>query len=94
MQSDPTTLYAENVLKPLGVSQEILDGYNTYASEGLPTGPINNPGLEAIEAVLNPTESNYYFFLSTKDGSRFYYAETYDEHKKNIKKAGLDESLG
>ena len=94
MQSDPTTLYAENVLKPLGVSQEILDGYNTYASEGLPTGPINNPGLEAIEAVLNPTESNYYFFLSTKDGSRFYYAETYDEHKQNIKKAGLDESLG
>ena len=94
MQSDPTTLYAEEVLKPLGVAQEILDGYNTYRCEGLPTGPINNPGLEAIEAVLNPTESNYYFFLSTKDGSKFYYAETYEEHMENIEKAGLDTSLG
>lgn len=94
MQSDPTTLYAEHVLKPLKVSQEILDGYNTYATEGLPTGPINNPGAEAIEAVLNPSNTDAYFFLSTKDGSEFYYAETYEEHKQNIKKAGLDESLG
>lgn len=56
--------------------------YNTYVYRGLPPTPISNPGLEAIEAVLNPTESTYLYYLTAPDGT-FYYAESFEEHKRN-----------
>lgn len=57
--------------------------YNTYRYRGLPPTPIGNPGLEAIEAVLTPTESNYFFYITDTDGV-FHYAQTFDEHRANI----------
>lgn len=57
--------------------------YNTYLYRGLPPTPIGNPGLEAIRSVLEPTESEYFFYLTTTDGT-FYYARTFDEHRTNI----------
>lgn len=57
--------------------------YNTYANVGLPPGPIANPGLDAIEAVLDPIESEYLFYLTGNDGN-FYYAKTFEEHQANI----------
>jgi UPF0755 protein len=56
--------------------------YNTYTNLGLPPEPIGNPGLMAIEAVLNPTPSSYYYYLTGNDGN-FYYAETFEGHKVN-----------
>jgi UPF0755 protein len=56
--------------------------YNTYKYEGLPFGPIANPGLSAIEATLRPVESNYLFYLSDKAGN-MHYAEDFEGHKKN-----------
>ncbi|MEK7150950.1 MAG: endolytic transglycosylase MltG [Patescibacteria group bacterium] len=56
--------------------------FNTYVHKGLPPGPIGNPGLEAIKAVLHPTPSPYLFYLSDKEGVT-HYARTFDEHKKN-----------
>jgi UPF0755 protein len=56
--------------------------YNTYTNIGLPPQPIGNPGLMAIEAVLNPTPSDYYYYLTGDDGE-FYYAKTFEEHKRN-----------
>jgi UPF0755 protein len=56
----------------------------TYKQKGLPSVPINNPGLTAITAVLNPTASEYLFYITGKDG-KMYYAKTFEEHKKNIK---------
>jgi UPF0755 protein len=56
--------------------------YNTYTNQGLPPEPIGNPGLMAIEAVLNPTPSSYYYYLTGGDG-KFYYARTFEEHKVN-----------
>lgn len=56
--------------------------YNTYTNLGLPPTPIANPGLMAIEAVLNPTPSEYYYYLTGNDGN-FYYAKTFEEHKRN-----------
>jgi UPF0755 protein len=61
---------------------EIDSGFNTYNSTGLPPHPIANPGLTAIEAVLWPTESEYLYYLTGDDGV-FYYAETFEEHKRN-----------
>lgn len=56
--------------------------YNTYTNLGLPPEPIGNPGLMAIEAVLNPTPSEYYYYLTGNDGE-FYYAKTHEEHVRN-----------
>jgi UPF0755 protein len=56
--------------------------YNTYTNKGLPPAPIGNPGLMAIEAVLNPTPSDFYYYLTGNDGE-FYYAKTFEEHKVN-----------
>lgn len=56
--------------------------YNTYTNLGLPSSPIGNPGLMAIEAVLNPTPSDYYYYLTGNDGE-FYYAKSFEEHKRN-----------
>lgn len=56
--------------------------YNTYAYKDLPPGPISNPGLDAIWAALNPTKSNYLYYLSDKSGN-MYYARTFEEHKEN-----------
>lgn len=53
--------------------------YNTYLHAGLPVGPICNPGIESIEAVLNPTSSDYWYYLSDREGNT-YYSVTYAEH--------------
>jgi UPF0755 protein len=57
----------------------------TYEYTGLPPAPITNPGLDAIRAVLEPTASDYWFYLSAEDGTT-YYAETFTAHKQNIQK--------
>jgi UPF0755 protein len=57
--------------------------YNTYLNKGLPPTPIGNPGAASIGAVLDPTPSDYYFYITGKDGV-FYYATTYNDHKRNI----------
>lgn len=56
--------------------------YNTYRFKGLPKGPIGNPGVEAIEAAMNPKASPYLYYLSDKEGN-IHYAETFEEHKAN-----------
>ncbi len=57
----------------------------TYKRRGLPLTPINNPGLIAIRAALHPKETDYLFYLTGNDG-KMYYAKTFDEHKRNIRK--------
>lgn len=58
--------------------------YNTYINPGLSKGPIGNPGVESIEAVLNPQKTDYNYFLTGNDG-KTYFSVTLDEH--NEKKA-------
>jgi len=53
--------------------------YNTYKNAGLPPGPICNPGLASIEAVLNPEPGDYLYFVSAGDGSHVF-SKTYTEH--------------
>ncbi|MFA5000922.1 MAG: endolytic transglycosylase MltG [Candidatus Paceibacterota bacterium] len=54
----------------------------TYKQQGLPDAPINNPGLEAIEAAIYPETSDYLYYLTGRDG-QMYYAEDFAGHKKN-----------
>lgn len=59
--------------------------YNTYTRAGLPPTPISNPGRESLEAALFPRESDYFFYLTGKDGN-MYYAEDFEGHKRNKEK--------
>lgn len=64
---------------------EIDSLYNTYKYKGLPPTPINNPGGTAIRAAIYPKSSDFWFYLSDKEGNT-HFAETGVEHEKNIKK--------
>lgn len=55
---------------------------DTYEHTGFPPKPISNPGLESIEAAINPTTTPYLYFLTGKDGIT-HYARTFEEHKDN-----------
>lgn len=90
-QSDPTILYGlamergelvRNIRK-----KDILakTPYNTYTVNGLPVGPIANPGKEAIKATLKPAQTEYLFFVSMNEG-RHYFSKTYKEHNEAVKK--------
>lgn len=84
LQSDVTIFYVNNNIKPRlsYTDQDMYDAYNTYVCEGLPVGAICNPGLDAIQAALNPEDTNYFYFL-TDDAGKFYYATTLAEHEYN-----------
>lgn len=88
LQSDPTTKYVEEVIKPHSQSynQTLYDSYDTYTCTGLPAGPICNPGSDAIYAALYPANTDYYFFYSNIDTKETFFARTLDEHDANRKK--------
>jgi len=71
----------------IGVGAEIKidSAYNTYARNGLPPHAISNPGLASIDAALNPT-GNYFYYLSTRDGSQIIFSKTAAEHTANRRK--------
>ena len=68
---------------PSDVTSGYKSRYDTYDSEGLPPGPICNPGMEAIKAALKPYDTSYYFFCHDKYGNA-YYASTNYEHEANL----------
>jgi UPF0755 protein len=59
--------------------------YNTYQHDGLPPGPIANPGKGSIEAVLAPDGSDYLYFVA-KDARNHAFAKTFEDHKRNVDK--------
>lgn len=67
------------------VDKEIESPFNTYKYVGLPPAPICNPGIEAIEAVINPQESDYWFYIHDTSGTA-HYGRTIEEHNANIQK--------
>lgn len=64
---------------------KFISPYNTYLNAGLPPGPICNPGIAALEAVMYPTPTEYWYYLSDKTG-KTHYAKTLMEHNENIRK--------
>ncbi len=80
LDADPTIQYAKGDWERLEVGDyKTVSPYNTYLHKGLPPGPICNPGLEAIKAVIYPEETNYLYFFHTEDG-RTFFSETKEEH--------------
>jgi len=87
LESDPTVIYGiENFSGNLKREDlKRLSPYNTYKIFGLPEGPIANPGLEAIRAVLWPEETEYLFFVSKNDGTHVF-TKNYTDHQKEVHK--------
>ncbi len=85
LQSDPTRKYVEQTIKPNIdlADQTIYDAYDTYVCTGLPAGAIGNPGIDAIEAVLYPNDTNYYYFYANVETGVTYFATTLEEHYQN-----------
>lgn len=59
--------------------------YNTYLNPGLPPKPISNPGLNTLNAAVNPASTNFLYYVSDKNGKN-HYAQTLEEHNANIRK--------
>lgn len=68
--------------------------YNTRLVDGLPVGPILNPTLSSLEAALNPTESDYYYFLADPTTGNVYFSRTYEEHQFYYEKYLADQMEG
>lgn len=85
LQADASLEYVlDKPLAELTPSDLQMDSpYNTYQNRGLPPTPISNPGITAISAVLNPTTTDYFYYITGRDGN-FYYARTLNEHNSNI----------
>jgi UPF0755 protein len=85
LESDPTVIYG---LKDFDGNLTRKDlkhptPYNTYVINGIPPGPIANPGIEAIKAVLYPAKTDYLFFVSKNDGTH-HFSKTISEHNRAV----------
>jgi UPF0755 protein len=97
LEADPTVQYAMGYQADTGrwwkspVSLDEYSGvdspYNTYLHKGLPPGPIANPRLASIQAVLNPAQHDYLFFVAAPDRSgRHVFSRTFAEHLEAVRK--------
>lgn len=88
--SDVTTYYAFNQAMDKDLTSEMFNTYNPYNTRSsamagkLPVGPICNPSKESILASINPTSSDYYYFVADKNGN-VYYTKTSSEHSAKVK---------
>jgi UPF0755 protein len=91
LQSDPTIIYGlvggkGTLGRPIKRSEIAQPSpYNTYVIEGLPPGPIANPGRASLEAAANPARTRDLFFVADGTGGHTF-TETYDAHQKNVAK--------
>lgn len=87
LQTDPTVAYAigEHLETTLKEHLDTDSPYNTYQINGLPIGPISNFSKSSLEAVVQPMETDYLYFLHDKKGE-IHYAKTNDEHNENRNK--------
>jgi UPF0755 protein len=91
LQSDPTIIYGlvggkGTLGRPIKRSEiQQPTPYNTYVVEGLPPGPIANPGRASLEATANPARTRDLFFVADGTGGHAF-SDTYDVHQKNVAK--------
>jgi UPF0755 protein len=96
LQSDPTIIYGlvggkGTLGRPIKRSEiQQPSPYNTYVIDGLPPGPIANPGRASLEAAANPARTRDLFFVADGTGGHAF-TETYDQHQKNVAKLRASE---
>lgn len=82
LQSDVTIDYG-NALRSNGFDDNVVTSYNTYKCPALPSGPICNPGVANIDAVVNHADTDYYYFFSYNNGADFYFTDDYGDFSEN-----------
>ncbi len=87
LQSDPTAVYDIPNFEGVITRKELRrrSPYNTYMVKGLPPGPICNPGLQSILAVVEPAQSDFLYFVSKRDGTH-HFSKTLEEHNAAVLK--------
>ncbi len=85
LQSDPTAIYGVRVFGGTVTKQDLQRSspYNTYQIKGLPPGPIGNPGIDSLQAVLQPAKTDYLYFVARKDGTH-QFSRTLAEHNQGV----------
>tara|TARA_B100000530_G_C15470561_1_gene294306 strand:- start:156 stop:500 length:345 start_codon:yes stop_codon:yes gene_type:complete len=86
LQADPTVQYiipGKN-RRLWNKDLKVESPYNTYIHKGLPPGPINNPGLSALIASVNPEKSDYFYFVSDAEGGHMF-SRNVKEHNEAVK---------
>ena len=83
LQIDATLVYINGGKEPTGADRAIDSPYNTYLYKGLPPGPIANPGMDAIQAAMNPEKTNYFYYALGDDGKHHFF-RTNQEHQNFI----------
>ncbi len=83
LESDVTVKYGASLLGA-SFSTQLDSPYNTYLRPGLPIGPICNPGLDAVAAIIHPAATDYLFFVSDSAGHT-YFAKTLAGHEQNVR---------
>ncbi len=88
LESDATINYITNSGRAQSTYEDLKveSPYNTYKYSGLPPGPISNPGIDAIKAVIYYEKTDYFYFLTKKDDNMAVFSKTYQEHLKNKNK--------
>lgn len=85
LQSDPTVIYGASNYSGNITRKHLREDhpYNTYVHRGLPPTPIASPGVESLQAVANPIETEYLFFVTDGKGGHVF-SKSYDEHRKHV----------
>ena len=78
LQIDATLAYINGGNVPTDADRSIDSPYNTYLYPGLPPGPIANPGMESIQAAMNPADTSYYYYALGDDNTHHFF-RTYSE---------------
>lgn len=84
LQIDATLAYINGGSVPTEADKSIDSPYNTYRYQGLPAGPIANPGMAAIRAAMDPDSTSYYYYVLNPETNRHEYSRTYSEHTAKV----------
>ena len=84
LQIDATLVYINGGRVPVEADKAIDSPYNTYLYEGLPAGPIANPGMTSLLAAMEPASTNYYYYVLNPETWQHEYSRTYAEHQRLI----------
>ena len=87
LQTDPTVIYGIENFNGNLTKKHLREKtpYNTYTNFGLPPTPISNPGIDAINSVFFPVQTNYYYFVGKGDGTS-YFSSNLKEHNRAVYK--------
>ena len=81
LQVDATLVYLNGGKVPTLADRTIDSPYNTYLYQGLPAGPISNPGMRSLLAAMNPDDTNFFFYVLNPETKRHEFSRTYAEHE-------------